>query len=147
MKNLLRSAAIAVASTALVAGGATAATAQGSSPAATSASDVSTTANVSTAVAPYPIDYKSKIRVKKVGKKLTFRFTARYRDDAGRPVGIRKVTLQVLKKGKWRTQKNVKLNRKGTGTYKRTDGKKRKYRMVIKPTSLYQGGRTVSVKI
>ena len=143
MRTLLRAAAIAVASTALVAGGATVATASPT----TAASSVSTSSDVSIAVAPYPIDYKSKIRIEKRGKKLTFRLTARYRDDAGTPVGIRRATIQVLKNHKWRTLKNVRLKSNGTGKYKRTDGKKRKYRMLIKPTSLYQGGNTVSVRI
>jgi len=146
MKNLLRSAAIAVASTALVAGGATAATA---APAAANTTSVAAApaGSVSAAVAPYGPDPKSKIRVKKVGKKLTFRLTARFRDDAGTPVGIRKATIQVLKGRKWKTLKNVKLNPSGRGTYKKSDGKKRKYRMLVKPTSLYQGFRTFSVKI
>jgi hypothetical protein len=147
MKNLFRAAAIAVASTALVAGGATAATASGQASPAALSTDVSAAANVSTAVAPYPIDPQSKIRVKKIGKKLTFRFTAGFRDDAGRRHGIRKVTLQVKKNHKWRTVKNVKLKSNGTGKYKRSDRKKRNYRMLIKPTSLYQGGHTVTVKI
>jgi hypothetical protein len=148
MKSFLRLAAVTVASTALVAGMSTAATAE--APASTKAAPVASSvaaSNVSIAVAPYPLDYKSKIRVQKRGKKLTFRLTARYRDDAGNPVGIRRATIQVLKKGKWRTLKHVHLKSNGTGKYKRSDGKKRKYRMLIKPTSLYQGGQTRSVKI
>ncbi|KQX74559.1 MULTISPECIES: hypothetical protein [Aeromicrobium] len=148
MKNLLRSAAIAVASTALVAGGATAATA---APAAASTAATTTTAAASPSgtvtAAGFPLDQKSKIRVKKVGKKLTFRLTARFLNEFGQPVGIRKATIQVLKGRKWKTLKNVKLNSNGRGNYKKTDGKKRKYRMLIKPTSLYDGGVTRSVRI
>ena len=144
MKNLLRAAAVSVASTALVAGGATVANAAPS----TSAATVSSSNGVSAAVAPYGPDAASKIRIRKVGKKLTIRLTARYFDDTiGKPVGIRKATVQVHKKGKWRTLKNVRLNSEGRGSYKRTDGKKRKYRMLIKPTSLYDGGVTRSVRI
>jgi len=151
MKNLLRVTAIAVASTALVAGGATVATAAPVATAtagSTAAPSVSVAGNVSAAAAPYGLDYKTKIRVQKRGKKLTFRLTARFLDDAGTPVGIRKATIQVFKKGKgWRTLKNVKLNSRGTGTYKKSDGKKRKYRMSIKATTLYQGGVTNSFRI
>lgn len=141
MKSLLRAAAIAVASTALVAGGATVASAAPTAtgqPAAVTTTTVST-AGVSTAVAPYPLEAQTKIRVKKIGKKLTFRFTARYSDDAGTPVGIRRVKLQVKKNHKWRTIHNAKLSSKGTGTYHRSDKKKRNYRMVIDATPLYQG--------
>lgn len=145
MKNLLRAAAIAVASTALVAGGTSAVNA--APVAASTAATVTTTGGVSAAVAPYPLDYKSKIRVKKVGKKLTFRVTARYRDDLNNPVGIRRATIQVWRGGKWKNLKHVKLTTKGTGTYKRSDRKKRNYRLVIKATSLYQGGVTDNVKI
>jgi hypothetical protein len=90
----------------------------------------------------YGIDYKSKIRVQKRGKKLTFRLTARYINNAGRPVGIRKATIQVKRGGKWKNLKHVKLKKSGTGTYKKSDKKKRNYRMVIKTTGTYQGGNT-----
>jgi hypothetical protein len=90
----------------------------------------------------YGIDYKSKIRVNKRGKKLTFRLTARYINNAGKPVGIRKATIQVKKGGTWKTLKNVKLKSNGTGKYKRSDKKKRQYRMVIKTTNTYLGGNT-----
>jgi hypothetical protein len=144
MKNLLRAAAISVASTALVAGGATVATAAPSAPTAAS-STVTTAGTVSTAA--FPMDPKSKIRVNKRGSKLKFRLTARYINQVGQPVGVRRATIQVHKKGKWRTLKNVRLNSEGRGSYKRTDGKKRKYRMLVKPTSLYVGGVTPSFKI
>jgi hypothetical protein len=144
MKNLLRAAAISVASTALVAGGATVATAAPSAPVSTS-SAVTASSNVS--IAGFPMDPQSKIRVNKRGSKLKFRLTARFLNEFGRPVGVRKATIQVHKKGKWRTLKNVRLNSEGRGSYKRTDGKKRKYRMLIKPTSLYVGGVTKSLKI
>lgn len=146
MKNLLRAAAIVVATTALVAGGATVATA---APVATTAApSVSAAGTVAAAAAPYALDYKTKIRVQKRGSKLAFRLTARYLDDAGTPVGIRKATIQVFKKGKgWRTLKIVNLSTRGTGSYKKSDGKKRKYRMLVKPTSLYQGGTTPSFRI
>ncbi len=149
MKNLLRSAAIAVASTALVAGGATAATA---APVATTSATSTTVAaapagSVSAAVAPYGLDYKSKLRATKRGSKIKFRFTARFRDDAGNPVGIRKVTLKIKKGKKWRTLKNVTLKTNGTGSYKYTKKKRYNYKMVIKPTALYQGGETRPFKI
>lgn len=147
MKNLFRAAAIAVASTALVAGATTAATAAPATVSTSSVATASTSTNVSTAVAPYGLDYKSKIRVQKKGKKLTFRLTARYRDDAGKPHGIRKATIQVWRGGKWKNLKHVNLKANGTGKYKRSDRKKRNYRMVVKATSLYQGGMTRQVKI
>ena len=144
MKNLLRAAAVSVASTALVASGATVATAAPSAPATT----VSTSSGVSAAAAPFGPDRESKIRARKVGSKLTLRLTARYFDDTiGKPVGIRKATVQINKKGKWRTLKNVRLNSKGRAVFKRTDGKTRKYRMLVKPTSLYQGFHTKTLKI
>ena len=146
MKNLFRAAAIGIASTALVAGGASVATAAPSAPAVAS-SAVTTTGDVSIAVAPYGPDPRSKIRIQKRGSKLTFRLTARFLDDAGTPVGIRRATIQVLKGSKWKTLKNVKLNGNGGGSYKTRSSKKRKYRMLVKPTALYQGFKTVSVKI
>jgi hypothetical protein len=90
----------------------------------------------------YGVDYKSKIRVNKRGKKLTFRLTARYINNAGRPVGIRRATIQVQRGGKWKNLKHVKLKKSGTATYKRKDKKKRNYRMVIKTTGVYAGGAT-----
>ncbi|MET0468205.1 MAG: hypothetical protein ABWZ87_05655 [Aeromicrobium sp.] len=147
MKSLLRFAAITIASTALVASGAVSATASSSANTVEAAAPVTATAPVSSAVAPYPLNYKSKLRAQKRGKKITFRLVARYTDDAGNGIGIRRATLQVKKGGKWKTVKHVKLKSNGTGKYKRTDKKKRNYRMVIKATSLYQGGRTVPFKI
>jgi hypothetical protein len=144
MKNLLRAAAISVASTALVAGGAAVATAAPAAPVSASSS-VAAAGSVSTAA--FQMDAASKIRVQKRGSKLKFRLTARYLNEVGQPVGVRRATIQIHKKGKWRTLKNVRLNSEGRGSYKRTDGKKRKYRMLIKPTSLYVGGVTKSVKI
>ena len=144
MKNLLRAAAISVASTALVAGGSAVAVAAPSAPVATS----TTTSSASTvSTAAFQMDGKSRIRVEKRGSKLKFRLTARYLNEVNQPVGVRRATIQIHKKGKWRTLKNVRLNSEGRGSYKRTDGKKRKYRMLIKPTSLYVGGVTKSVKI
>jgi hypothetical protein len=147
MKSLMRVAAVAVASTALVAGMSTAASAAPSATTAESTKTVTTAGTVSIAAPPYALDYKSKLRAQKRGKKITFRLTARYRDDAGRPVGIRRATLEVKKGGKWKTLKHVKLKASGTGKFKRTDKKKRNYRMVIKPTSVYQGGQTIPFKI
>jgi hypothetical protein len=115
---------------------------------ASTAAPIATSAEpVSIAAAPYPLDAKTKLRAVKRGKKITFRLVARYRNDAGQSVGIRRVTLEVKKGGKWRTVKRVKLNSKGVGKVKRSDKKKRNYRMVIKATSVYQGGRTVPGKI
>ena len=90
----------------------------------------------------YGVDYKSKIRVNKRGKKITFRLTARYLNNTGRPVGIRKATIQVKRGSKWKNLKHVNLKKNGTATYKRKDKKKRSYRMVIKTTSVYAGGQT-----
>jgi len=147
MKTLLRFAAITVASTALVAGGAVSATAAPTATSAVAPAVVSGASDVQIAAAPYPIDYKTKLRAQKRGKKITFRVTARYIDDAGNPVGIRRATIQVKKGGKWKTLKNVKLKANGTGKYKKSDKKKRNYRLIIKATSLYQGGRTGYFKI
>jgi hypothetical protein len=151
MKTLLRLAAITVASTALVAGSAVAATAApttSSAVSSTAAPVATSAAPVGISVAPYPLDAgKSKLRAVKRGKKITFRLVARYRNDAGQSVGIRRATLQVLKHSKWRTVKRVSLNSKGIGKVKRSDKKKRKYRMVVVATSVYQGGRTIPFKI
>jgi len=102
---------------------------------------------IAAAVAPtavrYVVDYKSKIRVQKRGKKLTFRLTARYINSAGRPVGIRKATVQVKRGSKWKTIKRVNLKKNGTAKFKRSDKKKRSYRMVIATTGTYEGGQTV----
>jgi hypothetical protein len=148
MKSFLRLAAITLASTALVAGNATSSTAAPSASSVEAPAPVATSAApVSAAAMPYPLDYKTKLRATKRGKKITFRVTARYRDDNGTAVGIRRATIQVKKGGKWRTLKNVKLKASGTGTYKRSDRKKRNYRLIIKGTSVYQSGRTGHFKI
>ena len=95
----------------------------------------------------YGVESSSGIKVRKKGKKLTFRVKARYIDNRGLPVGIRRATIQVHKKGKWRTLKNLKLKSNGTRTYKRSDKSKRKYRLVVKTTSVYQGGSTSGLRI
>jgi hypothetical protein len=95
----------------------------------------------------YGVEGSSGIHVRKKGKKLTFRVKARYIDNRGVAVGIRRATIQVHKKGKWRTLKNVRLKANGTRTYKRSDSKKRKYRLVVKTTGLYQGGSTKGLRI
>lgn len=77
--------------------------------------------------------------IKKRGKKLTFKVKIRYINASGRPVGVRKVALQIKKGSKWKTVKNIKLKKNGTRTVKRTDKKKRSYRLVVKSTSLYTG--------
>lgn len=87
------------------------------------------------------------IRVTKRGKKLTFKLKVRYINAAGKPVGLRKASIQVLKGGKWKTVKNVKLKKNGTATYKRSDKKKRKYRLVVKTTNTISGGNTSGIKI
>jgi len=94
----------------------------------------------------YGIDYRSQIKVTKRGKKLTFKLKARFVDNRGVSVGIRKATIQVKKGSKWKTLKNVKLKRNGTATYKTSSKKKRNYRLLIKPTSLYQGGNTTGTR-
>lgn len=148
MKTLLRFAAITVASTALIAGGALSATA---APVATSAAvapaTVSAASTVDIAAAPYRIHGSTGVRYIKRGKKITFKLKARYVDDAGNVVGIRRAKIEIFKNGKWKTAKNVHLKANGTGTYKRSDKKRRKYRMTVTPTSVYQGGRTSSFKI
>lgn len=90
----------------------------------------------------YGLEFRSGLEVKKRGKKLTFKVKARYVDNAGRNVGVRKATIQVKKGSKWRTLKKLNLKKNGTKTYTRRDGKKRNYRLVIKETSVYQGGQT-----
>ena len=95
----------------------------------------------------YGVEGTSGIKVRKKGKKLTFRVKARYIDNRGVAVGIRRATIQVHKKGKWRTLKNLKLKSNGTRTYKRSDKSKRKYRLVVKTTSVYQGGSTRGLRI
>jgi hypothetical protein len=143
MKSLLRFAAITIASTALVAGGAVSATAS----TVEAPAPVSIAGTVDTAAAPYRIHGSTGVRYIKRGKKITFKLKARYVDDAGNVVGIRRAKIEIFKGGKWKTAKNVHLKANGTGKYKRTDKKRHKYRMTIKATSLYQGGSTFSFKI
>ncbi|MCL3820335.1 hypothetical protein [Aeromicrobium wangtongii] len=95
----------------------------------------------------YGVEYRSGIQVRKKGKKLTFKIKARYVDSRGKNVGIRKATIQVKKGSKWKTLKKVNLKKNGTKTFTRKDGKKRYYRLVIKTTSVYQGGQTKGLKI
>ena len=148
MKTLLRFAAITIASTALVAGGAVSATA---APTATTSvvapAPVAGASDVQIAAAPYRIHGSTGVRYIKRGKKITFKLKARYVDDAGNVVGIRRAKIEIFKGGKWKTAKNVKLKSNGTGKYKRSDKKRHKYRMTITATSVYQGGSTFSFKI
>lgn len=94
----------------------------------------------------YAVDTRSSIKVTKRGKKLTFKLKARYINNTGGAVGIRKATIQVKKNGTWKTLKNVKLKSNGTGTYKKSDSKKRNYRLLIKTTSSIQGGNTTGTR-
>lgn len=88
----------------------------------------------------YAVKTGAGAKITKRGKKLTFKVKLRYVDNKSRSVGIRKAALQVKKGSKWRTLKNLKLKKNGTVTYKRSDKKKRNYRLVVKTTGLYQGG-------
>lgn len=90
----------------------------------------------------YGLESRSGLEVKKRGKKLTFKVKARYVDNRNKTVRVNRATIQVKKGGKWRTLKHVKLKKNGTATYKRSDKKKRSYRLVVKQTSVYQGGQT-----
>ena len=132
MKNLLRAAAISVASTALVAGGTTVANAAPTAPAST----VVASGSVSATAAPIE---NSQFSARKRGSKITFKVIARYRDASGSYASARRAKLQVAKGGKWKTLKNVRLNSKGKGIYKRTERKKRNYRVIIKPTAAHDG--------
>lgn len=87
----------------------------------------------------YGLDYRTEIRVAKRGKKLTFKVKARYLNNTGRAVRVSKATVQVKKGSKWKTLKNVKLKKNGTATFKKSDKKKRNYRLVIKQTGTHQG--------
>lgn len=90
----------------------------------------------------YAVEPSSGLKVTKRGKKLTFKATATYRDKAEKRRSAKKAVIQVKKGGKWKTLKTVKLNSKGKATYKKSDKKKRQYRMKIKTTSLLLGGTT-----
>jgi hypothetical protein len=92
----------------------------------------------------YGVKFLDGFKVRKVGKKLTFKTTVRYINNAGKAIGIRRATLQVKKGSKWRTLKTQKLNRKGKGTYRTSDRKKRLYRLVIKETGTY-GGAVIKI--
>jgi len=94
----------------------------------------------------YGVDLSSQIRVTKRGKKLTFKVKAKYIDNRGKSVGIRKATIQVKKSGKWKTLKNVSLKKNGTRTYKTSSSKKRNYRLLIKTTSTYAGGNSTGTR-
>jgi hypothetical protein len=87
----------------------------------------------------YGVKFLDGFKVRKIGKKLTFKTTVRYVNNAGKSIGIRKATLQVKKGSKWRTLKKLKLNKKGKATYRKSDRKKRSYRLVIKETGTYGG--------
>jgi hypothetical protein len=87
----------------------------------------------------YGLDYRTNIQVKKRGKKLTFNVKARYINNANRPVRVSKATVQVKKGSRWKNLKHVKLKSNGTGSFKKSDRKKRNYRLVIKETATYQG--------
>jgi hypothetical protein len=87
----------------------------------------------------YGIKLGDGAKIRKSGKKLTFKVKLRYINNTGRAVGIRKATLQAKKGSKWKTVKRLKLKKNGTVTYKRSDKKKRSYRLVIPTTSTYQG--------
>lgn len=101
--------------------------------------------NKPVAVAPngaqvsYGLDYRTEVQVRKRGKKLTFKVKARYIDNTGKPVRVSKATVQVKKGSKWKTLKKVKLKSNGTATFKKSDKKKRTYRLVIPQTGTHQG--------
>lgn len=82
------------------------------------------------------------LRVSKRGKKLTFKVNATYRDKNEKKKSAKRATIQVKKGGKWKSLKTIKLNSKGKGTYKKSDKKKRQYRLQIKTTNTLQGGTT-----
>lgn len=91
----------------------------------------------------YAVESRSdNLRVSKRGKKLTFKVIATYRDKSEKRKSAKKAVIQVKKSGKWKTLKTVKLNSKGKATYKKSDKKKRQYRLKIKTTSTLQGGTT-----
>lgn len=87
----------------------------------------------------YGLDYRTEVRVTKRGKKLAFKVKASYINNANRAVKVDKATIQVKKGRKWKTLKHVKLKKNGTATYKKSDKKKRSYRLVIKQTGTHQG--------
>lgn len=95
----------------------------------------------------YALESRRALYVSKRGKKMSFKITATYRDKAGKRKSARKATVQIKKSGKWKTLKNVKLNSKGQASFKRKDGKKRTYRVVIKTTNTIAGGSTKGLKI
>ena len=87
----------------------------------------------------YGLSLDNGAKITKRGKKLTFKVKLRYVNAAGGLTGLRKAKLQAKKGSKWRTVKNVKLKKNGTRTVKISDRKKRSYRLVIKPTGVYEG--------
>lgn len=95
----------------------------------------------------YALESRQGIYVSKRGKKMTFKITATYRDKSEKRKSAKKATVQVKKGSKWKTLKKVKLNSKGQASFKRKDGKKRSYRVVVKTTNTFLGGNTKGLKI
>ncbi len=88
----------------------------------------------------YGLEYRNGFQVRKSGKKLTFKVKLRYVNNRHKNVGIRKAKLQIKNGRKWKTVKNLKLKKNGTVKVKRSDKKKRIYRVTVKTTNTYQGG-------
>ncbi|MFC5677210.1 hypothetical protein [Aeromicrobium endophyticum] len=69
----------------------------------------------------------------------TMKFRARQvvvvNPGSGRFDSARRVKLQQLKRGKWRTIKNIKLNSRGNGSYSTSIKKKYRYRLYVPRTS------------
>ncbi|AWB93660.1 hypothetical protein [Aeromicrobium chenweiae] len=79
----------------------------------------------------------SALKIRRVNKKVTFKAQniKIVQPSTGKYVSVKRVKLQYKKGSKWKTQKTIKLNSKGNGTYKRKTSSKKRYRLYLPQTA------------
>lgn len=95
-----------------------------------------------------PMHYRAGLQIKRRGSKLTFNVRKLRSYNGARYVKVQhKVKVQVKKGKKWKTLRNVKVNKKGNKSFSLRHGGKRKYRLFVPTTAKVQGGKTAAIRI
>lgn len=86
------------------------------------------------------------LKINRRNSKITFnaRQIKVINPSSGKYVSVKRVKLQQLKKGNWKTLKTIKLNSKGNGSYSKKGNKKYRYRLYTPRTSSQE--RFVTIK-
>ncbi|MFY0409440.1 hypothetical protein [Solicola sp. PLA-1-18] len=91
---------------------------------------------------------KGKLKVRSTGSSKRAKANVKiWSSSKKKYISAKRVKLQVLSGGTWRTKKTIKLNKKGTGYYSFRSSSKKKYRVLIKTTSTIQGAKTRGIRI